>query len=163
MAQINNSDTIKSLISKAGIQTSIDNVPTQLAEKIVPVICCDPKRDIRVLVGTASDSVSSLILTTSTTKRTFVIGTSITTAKDVNSTSLFTDIVATNIFGEGIRLNRTRYEPLTAMSHITNDLIYPLPIELAKNSTVTITNSTNVASIDSSGMVFYYEVEDKNN
>lgn len=157
MATINNSSIIKDVIDKAKIETAFENPPTQLAEKIVPVLAVESEKIIKISTATVSDAASGGIFTTSATRRTFIIGCGLSVTKDVNSTSVHSRIVGTfrNATASGTLLE-LRYEPTTA-GQIAQYLSFTKPIETAKNVSIFITNSTAVASIDTTGVVYYYE------
>jgi len=160
MATINNGDVIRNLIEQAKIQTSIDKVPTQLAEKIVPTLPIYNIYPIKIVAGLLSDSTGGALMTTSTTKKTFIVGATISTSKDVNSTAVSSYI---NCTPKGMTSNLNfcylRFEPITAASGLTQTVMLPIPLELQPNTAIAINNSHAVASIDSYGIVYYYEVD----
>ena len=86
MARINNTQTIKRIMDDGGIQTAIDDVPTQLASKVVPVLVSNPNRGENPLVLSADRSTTGAqtVLTGSTTKRFYL--TSISLAYTCNAT-----------------------------------------------------------------------------
>jgi hypothetical protein len=71
MATINNSDLMKEIVEDAKIQINTDKVPSQLAEKVVPVMEVNPKffRKINVIARATS---SSTIYTAPTNKDFFL-------------------------------------------------------------------------------------------
>jgi len=159
MATINNQSLLKDLINKVKFQLSVDKVPTQLAEKIVPVVIAEPEKNIRVVSGSLADATSFTLLITSTTKRTFVTSVIITYACSVLSDS---KAVTVGAFVKGMasqNLIVLRKEPLTALQESAGTN-YLLPIELEKGSIVTIGSDTATASIDVSVSMTYYELED---
>lgn len=60
---IKNSDTIKRLLEDAGIQTSIEDVPRELARKILPVLISNPERSCNII---RNKTTSGTIYTTPT-------------------------------------------------------------------------------------------------
>lgn len=73
MAQINNGELIKGLIDGAKINTSIEKVPNQLADKIVPVMEVNPDllRKTNVLV-TNNNPTGATIYTTPANKKFYI-------------------------------------------------------------------------------------------
>ena len=128
---------------------------------IIPVVSVSiPPANVRTANTTLSDGTSATIFTTSLTADTYLTGALISTAKDVNATSLFSSIRAA-LFGRvATVVLRTRYEPVTVGSNINASLFFKEPILLERGSAITVTNSTAIASIDTSGQIFFYEIED---
>lgn len=159
MATINNSDTIKRILDDAGIQTSIDNVPSELASKVVPVLISNPIRFPLIKNVVISDASSGNVFTSSTKKRTFITGYQLAVTKDVNATSIMTSIkIQPKFSGSALTLVALTYEPLT-VGNLNSALMFPYPLELTKGSSPRIENSTAVGSIDVSATLFYYEIE----
>ena len=156
MATINNGDVIRKLIDEAGIQTAVDDVPTKLAEKVVPVLISNPDKFMQVKEETASDTTSILLHTTHATKRTFLTNLDISIAKDGTNTGTDSSISLTPKDKGILTVLRVRYEPSIAGFHSMS--ISPLyPIELKKSSAITISNSNGTASIDTTGHCWFYE------
>lgn len=75
MAEIHNAETIKRILDDAGIQTSHDEAPKQLASKVVPVLISNPDYKATILgslVETTSDT--SNIFIPANGKRSFITG-----------------------------------------------------------------------------------------
>lgn len=161
MASNNNANVLRRFLELVKGNVA-DGLPNQISNVISPVLMINPRPEIQIAVKDASDTTSSTIFTTHATKRTFVIGATLTINKDVNNDggsskitcvpkgkSANTDIVKIN------------YEPLTASSNLTSSITFDCtPIELEKGSLVRIVNATATASIDSGAIVFYYEEEE---
>ena len=157
MATINNAQLIKNLIDTAKINISAERVPSQLAEKIVPVLEVKPQPQIKLSALTLSDATTGTMFTTHATKRTFVIAAAISTTKDAISNAHFSGI-GVNAFGKSaLLLVGIQFEPLTAQSNLSQVISLPFPIELEKNTIVNVYNSSATASIDTQGVVYYYE------
>lgn len=157
MSLINNQTLLKALRDKLKIFNA-ESVPTQLAEKIVPVVSLDLQyKEIKIASATATDATTATLITSSTTKRTFITSASLTISKDVVSTATSSGVYCFPLGagGAGV-LAFIRYEPLTA-GQFHQVITFPFPIEIEKGTIVTVINSTNVASIDTTGTVFYYE------
>jgi len=159
MAKINAGDVIQKLIRGLGLSPTADKVPTEVAEKVLPVFNVNPDPEVETKTGVASDTTSGTISTTSTTKRTFITSVVLSIAKDVHSTSLFSDLRA---FPKGKSISSLillRYEPLTA-GNIHDTLTFTPAIELEKGTAISVRNSTATASIDTHGVISYYEIEE---
>lgn len=155
--EVQNQDINRAFIEETGILR--DENPINISKNAVPTISINCKPRIKLAYGSASDALSALLLLTSSKKRTFLIGASISYTKDVNATSLYSQIIATPVEGtSGSALFSMRYEPNTAGSN-TSSVNFPYPIELLKNTNITITNSTNVASVDATGTIYYFEID----
>lgn len=159
MAKIFNTETIKRILDDAGIQTSADDVPTELARKVVPVLISNPTITLKVKTGTASDATSATIRTNSTTKRTFLFAVALSISKDVVNDSINSGINITPLGDSVAGIMKLRYEP-TVAGNLHDFIVLPYPIELEKGTAINVTNSTNTASIDASAAVYFYEMED---
>lgn len=160
MATINNTQLLKGLIEKAKIQLSADQVPTQLAEKIVPVIVAEPEKNIFIADLLVSDSaIKTTIHTCHATKRTFIVGCSLSVSKDAINNSLNTSILASTKGQSENQILIMRYEPTTAGSNMYQEKTFVYPIELEKGSNISMSSSQGTASIDTHATLYLYEVE----
>ena len=158
MAKINNPLIIKKLIDEAKINTSLEKVPDQLAEKIIPTLNVNPEKIIQTKNTSTADTASATIYTTSLTKDTFLIGGQITLSKDVVSDATFSQITITPFSDSGKVLLILRYEPLTA-GQFSETISLTHPLKLERGSSIIILNNSATASIDIVGTIFFYEVE----
>ena len=157
MVDIQNQEVLRRISDEAKIMQL--ETPQKLSPIISPVIISNERPEIKIATGNASDTTAATILTTSSTKRTFIIGAQLSYSKDVNATSTNTSIT---LFPKGSPVRNLlilRYEPLTA-GQGSISLSLSSPLELEKNTIIYLLNSTNVASIDSSTAIYYYELED---
>lgn len=138
------------------IQEGIENVPTKVAESIVPVLEVSAEKKIQVREQIMSDASSQTIITTSSTKRTFFIGGLLSVSKDVVSDAITSSINITPHGGQSRVFLGIRYEPLTA-GQFSQKIILPFPIELKKNTPIGLINSSATASIDALAVIYYYE------
>jgi len=136
------------------------SIPRMLADKIQLVYGVNPPKKLKYMSKTVSDGTTSTVFTTSATRRTFVVAMSLAVAKDVVATSIQSAIRGTP-FGDTTRnLLTIRTEPVTVMQGETANLTIPEGgLELDKNSLVTVTNSTAIASIDTTASVYFYETD----
>lgn len=157
MATIHNSDTIKELIQGGKVQTSFDKVPTELAEKIVPVMECNPKllrRINLVFQQTATNSTSVTLYTTPTDRDFFVTSAQLGLIKDATSTSVSTTISAV-VNGQTIALLKIPSITLTAQSEVIANT-YAFPIKIDRGSIIAVTNSTAVANVTANATITGY-------
>lgn len=160
MASIHNHKIIQNLIDKAKLQLAVDKIPTELAEKILPVLEITPQKKIISAYGTLTDATSTNVMTTSSTKKTFLIGYQISLSKDVVNDATLIRILAT---AKGLASNAIfamRIEPTLAQSGIGESVILPFPMEIEKNTNISVAATDDTASIDVSCILFYYEEEE---
>lgn len=158
MVEIQSKEVIDKISDELKIQPSMQ-IPRELAKQIQLVYGVNPQRLIQVRNNTASDSTGATIFTTNSERDTFIVGVKITLAKSVLATSTNSTLRAIP-FGEStaVFLARINYEPVTAGEHIIY-INFPFPIKISRNSAVTINNGAAVASIDTSGVVYFYETD----
>ncbi len=153
----------KEIIDKISDELKVQpamSIPRELMDKIQLVYGVNPVKNIKVAGNTLSNGTSATIFTTSTTKRTFLVGASISVSKDVVSNSLLTRILAQPIGLAPTSFLILRTEPVTVAQGLVTNISFPIDgIELEKGSDVNLTNSSGTASIDSSAIVFFYETD----
>lgn len=133
-------------------------LPRELGKMIVPTFEVNPRPQMQFIEGIAGDAVSATIMTTHSTKRTFLIATSLSVSKDIVSDSVRSYIAVTAKGKTGSIFSQIRYEPLTAGSHLLQ-FVLPLPIELEPNTIIEIVNTSGTASIDAAGVIYFYETD----
>jgi hypothetical protein len=159
MAKINRSEPLEVLQSGLRLDTIREKTPLEVADKVLATYKINPMPTIKVIQGAMSDSVTTNILTSSTTKRTFITSLTLTIAKDSNSNSTETEVVAfLKGNGGGATIMTIKYEPTTAGA-LYNSLSFNPPLELQKGTTARVTNTSATASIDTKAILTYYEVE----
>lgn len=134
-------------------------LPRELGKIIDPVFVVNPDRLIRSNNKDLSDGTAVTIFTTDPNKDTFITGVTLSVAKSVLSTSLFS-LISASVFGQASNtpLLRIRFEPVTA-GQFTESIIFKHPILLQRNTVVQIENNNATASIDMSAVVFFFEVD----
>jgi len=166
MAQIHNTELFKELREGGKLQPLTQNIPSELAEKVVPVMEVNPKMLWTVnkcISESYSDSVGATIYTCPQNKDTYFVGGLITVSKDANATSIYSRItIVPKTLGQAASILIVRYEPLTAMSNISMNRELKFPILLARGSAIIVTNSAANASIDISAEVQLIEVDNPN-
>jgi len=158
MVDIQSKEIIDKMAEELKVQPSLA-LPRKLMDSIQPVFNVNPQPAMQQLGTAFSDGTAGTLMTTSTTKRTFVTAVNYTVTKDVVNTSINTRIGAT-LFLQNAQINllRTNYEPVTAGS-FTETITFNPPLEMAKGIDITLNNSSGLASIDSAGVVFFYELD----
>jgi len=156
---IQSKEVIDKISDELKVQPAM-SIPRELAKNIQLVYGVNPVRLIQVTSKTTSDATTSTILTTNATKRTFVVAMNMTIAKDVVSTSLVSAIRGTPLGDSATDILRIRTEPVTVGQNLNNRVEIPMPgLELEKGTTLTLTNSTAIASIDTTCNVYFYETD----
>lgn len=159
MAKIHNTDTIKRILDDAGIQISIDDVPQELARKIVPVLISNPLR-IANVIKSSNRSVTGLgtVFITPTDKDFYL--TNAWVSFDCNATADSTSyfITATNSEGLLINLGILNKQTLTARN---GELVlsYPTPLLLSRGTAINISQTFSVGASSIAGGISGYTVE----
>lgn len=161
MATIYNSQLSQELTDGAKIQVSKDKIPTELAEKVIPVMEVNPKlfRRINVIkAGIALNVTGTGVYTTPTDKDFYLCGAQLSLIKDVTSTSTFTYLSCTDEYGALQTLLKIVSLSLTPqIDGCTAD--FTIPIKLKRGSVIGINNFTNVANITSHACIWGYTVD----
>lgn len=155
MATIYNSDLTKNLVEGARIAVARDNIPNQLAEKVVPVMEVNPKllRTLDVCKSaTLNNATSANLITTPADMDFYLTSAAISFIKDATSTATTLNITYTDQFGTGQTALRVVCFTLTAENGQLA-VTFPYPVKCARNSTIQITSDTNVANIRASGSI----------
>lgn len=159
MATIYNSDLSKELIDGAKIQVSKDKVPNQIADKVVPVMEVNPKmlKYVNVIKrASVINATSTTIYTTPTDRDFYLTSAQLSLIKDATSTSA-TSAIAVTLKGDSTAVNILEISSITLTAQenaVANS--YTIPILLERNTTIAVTNSTNVANIRASGCIQGY-------
>lgn len=154
--KIQSKEIIDKISEELKLQPALE-IPRELMDKIQLVYGINPEPKIQILSGSANDSATATIHTTSDVKDTFLVGITLTVAKSVLSTSIESAINCTTEEGDLERaILRLRYEPVTA-GQFSESMTFPFPIKLKRGTTITVTNTTSIASIDASGSIQFFE------
>ena len=162
--KIYNSDLTRELREGARIQTATDATPTEIADKVVPVMEVNPKL-LRVInynqAGAATNATSTSIVTLPLDKDIFVTNASLSFQKDVTATTTFIRLNGVLENGQTIVLLASGCLTLTVESH---DLAisFPVPIKLKKGSSISVTASTNTGNFNAFASVSGYYVDNIN-
>ena len=153
---IQSKEVIDKIAEDLKVQPSLD-IPRTLSKDIQLTYDCNPRRSVKLAAATCADATTTTAFTSSSTRRTFITGILLTATKSALSTSIISQVNGTPKGGAAnYSFCALRYEPLTAGSFNTF-VSFPVPLEIEKGSAVNVTNSTAVASIDTSAIIQYYE------
>ena len=155
---IQSKEVIDKISDELKVQPAL-SIPRELMDKIQLVYGVNPERHIKSIRGVLADATSGSFFTTHATKRTFMIGASLSITKDVVNDSTRSTLQASlkaNMTGK--RIIEIIYAPL-AIGNFNKTISFPLPVELEKSTTIIITHETNTASIDGAAIVFFYETD----
>jgi len=158
MVDIQAKEIIDKIFEELKIQPAL-KLPTKIGDKINLVYSVNPQRDMQVKSAQAVDTaVAGGIHTTSLVKDTYFVGGFLSVSKDVVSNSILTELIVTPKGKAATSFIRLRYEPLTA-GDFQHSIILPHPILLERGSAVQIQHNSGTASIDGTGIAYFYEVD----
>ena len=153
MAQINNSQVTKRVVDLANIQISRENPPTQLADKIVPVIECSPFPIIKTFANVTytTSQNNTTIFTSNANKDTFLTKIQFNNMQTALSDNTLCAIDCTNFDGESVQLLRKTKFTTTAVDDWLQ-IDFNRPIKLKRGSIVQI-SLVFTAGASSTGIV----------
>jgi hypothetical protein len=141
MARIHNSEAIKRILDDAGIQTSRDETPQELARKVVPVLISNPERRINVASSGARGSTGSATVYTIPDDKDFFLTTAMLsyTADAVCDGTLY-ELTVPLATGETVSLISLPKQTTTAgFDHEV--LALSKPIKLLRGGTISATHT----------------------
>lgn len=159
MATIYNSDLQKELQEGAKIQVR-DKAPTEITDKVLPVMEVNPKFFRRVnwnFAGAGTNATSTSLGTTPTDREIYVTGATLSVTKDATATTTYVRLNCTADNGQSVILCSFGCITLTAEQHDMS-VSFPFPIRLKKGTTITISASTAVGNFNAFASVFGYQV-----
>jgi hypothetical protein len=157
-----NPDLVRAFCNGAKIQ--ILEVPSRIAESIVPVLDVTPRNHrVSTFGGSASiinGTSQNIIAAPATNVRTklYITSAAISWIKDVTSTATVASINIT-MSGFSARIISLAGITLTAGSDSTS-LSFPIPIEVDNGTNITLTSDTGVANIQIRGSITGYYVQE---
>lgn len=161
MAYIYNSELSKELIEGARIATAKDNIPTQIADKVVPVMEVNPKLLRRANIirsANAINSTGATVYTTPTDRDFFLTSVHLSVIKDVTATSQNTELDF--VTDDGIQQYAFVINgiTLTPQNEVIDQQLNP-PIKLKRGTNISLVNGTNVATIRTHATITGYTVD----
>lgn len=164
MATIYNSELTKELTEGAKIQTNRDNIPNQIAEKVVPVMEVNPKllRTSKVLgiYSTASTKSSQIIYTNPSGKDTYITALWINNLQTAASDNVVLYITAT-FDGAAYKLI-TLNKPTLSAINVNQYLQFVPPLKIDKDGTLRLTCAFTVGASTTDISIFGYNVDNAN-
>ena len=146
MATINNQKLIQNIINEAKIQTSHDRVPTQLAEKIVPVLIANPKRIIQEIAAATS---TGTMMTTPTDRDFYLTNVQVSAASFEQDATKDTSVGITLPNGNTIAIAyiwlRTGAAASESNDSASLSLNFNIPIKIKRGTNITFTNTSTTA------------------
>jgi hypothetical protein len=163
MATINNSELFKELKDGIKLQQLRDVIPSQLADKVVPVMEVNPKllrRANIVRQTTITNGTTATIYGTPTDKDFFLTTATLTFIKDVTATTTLISLRATV---DGVVQHILTIPSLTLTVH-SGEVAISLPsaVKIDKGTNIIIASATNVGNISISGNITGYTVDNIN-
>jgi len=105
----------------------------------------------------AFNATSATILTTPSTVDYFLVGATLTVIKDATSQSV-TSTIQANVNGTARSILVIGGLSLVPQSESIS-VMFPTPVKVERNTAITVTNSSNVANIRASAVIYGYRVE----
>jgi hypothetical protein len=162
MTKVKNSDTTRELIKAANLQVGFDDIPSELAKSIVPVININPKNYTISNVVAINDIVNSggsaTVYTVPTNKDFYLTNASLSMIKDVTATSIGTTLTVTPETGLATTILKIIGLTLTVQEEAVQ-LNLTFPLKLKKGSVISLANSTATGNVSASASIVGFTVE----
>jgi len=157
MSQINSTELLKGMRDNAKVQ-NLESVPSQLADKVVPVMETNPilLRKCNISKGLVS-SASGTIYTTPTDRDFYIVASCLSVVRDASATSVSTRILAT-IDGLASPILGICGVTLTAGSS-EQSISFPTPIKVDRGTNITVSFNTATAVITAYSQITGYLVD----
>lgn len=163
-ATIYNSDATRALIAGAGIQTSSDRVPSELADKTLPMI--DQTPDFHRVIGFSSTNSTGntgalTIHTASAVKDTYITNLSFSIVKSAACDIATGDLTITGLIdGKGTSSALGTIGVLTTtLERDTIQIVFPVPLKMARSGTIALSSVTfSLGALQRSATATGYEV-----
>ena len=133
MVNIQSKEVIDKIADELKVQPDAE-IPHELAKLIQLVYNVNPVRLIKAANLDVSDVTAGTLITTSSTKDTFLVSAAISVSKDVVNTSIFSAIDCVPLGDARRQVLIVNYEPTTAASNINAVITFPFPIKLDRGS-----------------------------
>lgn len=163
MANIYNGDLKRELISAVGIQTAREQVPNQIADKVVPVIDVNPNshRIINIITTSYANNANATIYTTPTNKDFYLTSVVLCRTKDAASDDTYSFLGGTI---EGAQVSFIRLSGITLTAQQQEVAInYPLPVKIDRGTTITLSKTSTTVGVNNlTGSISGYTVENGN-
>jgi hypothetical protein len=161
--KIYNSALTKELREGAKIQSGIDSTPSEIADKVVPVMEVNPKllRNINVVKDISSVATGAVTIYTTPTNQDFYLTNIVYCASaDVTADNVYFRIIAT-INGQAVNLINMRKISLREFNQNVV-LNLPLPLKIDRGTTIQISSVWTVGSSNHHACIYGYIDEQTN-
>lgn len=146
-----NSQQVKETVEALKIDLHTEKIPNA-----IPTVETNPKivKNIYCTNKIAINATSESIKVCSATNDTYIVGAFISVNKDVTSTSIYEDIVATI---DGVTTSILKIASISLTPEIQSAYAYfSHPIKVDRGGTIAVRMSTNVANCTVCGMIYYF-------
>jgi hypothetical protein len=161
-AKIYNSALTKEIIEGARLQQNQGGIPSEIAEKVIPVMEVNPKLLVRndiVKYRLDNNSAGGTIYTVPTDMEFYLTNVYMSLIKDVTATSILSTITAVIDGTSGstviLAIPGLSLTPQT----LTADVTFANPIKLAAGSVIASASTTNVANIRVTNIISGYLIK----
>jgi len=166
MSQIHNTDLFNEIRDAGKIQTSRDILPSQLADKVVPVMEVNPKLlrypNIVISSGTTATGVVTMVNTTSSAKDFYITHAYISITKDVVCDAATGSIsISATINGAARTIVGCSIITLTAQDK-TISLDFSHPLKIDRGTSITLTGTYTAGVMSRIATIAGYYVENPN-
>ena len=163
MAEVRNIDVKNAMMASAGLQVGFDDIPSVLGKVVSPIIDVTPRmhRITDVINGSSSTATSFNVLTSSSTKDTYITGCSYSIAKDATADIATAASCAVTVVVGGATLPIIKVPVITLTAqNITVTVQFPNPIKVDRNTSVLASRgSTTVGVVVIAATAWGYTVE----
>jgi len=157
MVEIQSKEAIDKISDELKVQPSIE-IGRKLSDSIQPVFEVSAVPQVRSEEQAFADSTGGTIFTTHATKKTFLVGISLTVSKDAVNNGILSTVQGFMLGTGAKNLLLTNYEPLTAGS-FTHTMMFPIPVQMEFGSIISLVNGAALASIDTNVILYLYETD----
>jgi len=161
--KIYNSELTQGMINNAKIASSVDPIPSELSEKVVPVMEVNPRllkttNIVRHAISTSSGS--STIYTTEENKDFYLTGAVYSYHVNATADATIGQIIATI---DGVARRILGFAKITTTAVVnTVTISFPFPIKIDRNTTITINTTFTLGSVTHEGFIYGYTVDNAN-
>jgi len=156
MATINNSKIQERIAREAKIQLSVDSVPNQLAEKVVPVLVSNPDKHC-LSASVSSTSTGNTTVYAGGTRQVYICSASISTEDDAVSDAT---LIRLNAVINGQSKDLIKVAKLTTSAgKRDHSITFPIPVKIDLGTNVTLIQSFSAGTENASANITYYEVD----
>lgn len=159
MATIYNTDLTRELLLAGRLQVSKDTIPTQIAEKVVPVVEVNPKllrrsEVLGQLIGRNTTTTGTAVVSANLNKDIIITGIMVSSVQDAACDNAYIAVLA-YIGGAQRYLYLARPVALTAQA-INQQIMFAIPIRIDRNTAVSFAKAFAAGTSTSDCVVMGY-------